>query len=254
MAAPPLSGPELERYARHIVLREIGGAGQVRLKRARVLVVGAGGLGSPALLYLAAAGVGRLEFLDDDRVSLSNLQRQVLHTTDRVGESKTRSGQQTLAALNPAIEIIPRPVRIDRNNAATLLAGQHVVLDGSDSFATRDTVNRACAELRVPLVSGAIGAWDGSVSVFRPWLGGPCWRCVFPAAPGEEAARTCAETGVIGALAGVIGALMAAECVKLLAGAGEPLDGRVLLYDALGAEFRVFGAGKRTGCDVCTPG
>ena len=252
MAQGPLSDTELERYARHIVLREIGGAGQVRLKRARVLVVGAGGLGSPALLYLTAAGVGRIELVDDDRVSLSNLQRQVLHATARVGERKTSSAHSTLAAINPEIEVVRHNIRVSAGNAEELVDGQDAVLDGSDNFETRDCVNRACAIRHVPLVSGAIGAWDGSVSVFRPWLGGPCWRCVFPAEPGETQARTCAETGVLGALAGVIGSLMAAECVKLLAGAGTLLDGRLLLYDALDAEVRTFRAEKREGCPACS--
>lgn len=251
MGEAPLTGTELERYARHIVLREIGGAGQVRLKRARVLVVGAGGLGSPALLYLAAAGVGCIELVDDDRVSLSNLQRQVLHTTDRIGEPKSGSAFAALSAINPHVEIVPTQVRISAENVAALVTGNDAVLDGSDNFATRDTVNRACASLRVPLVSGAIGAWDGSVSVFRPWLGGPCWRCIFPAEAGEDQARTCAETGVLGALAGVIGSLMAAECVKLLAGAGILLDGRMLLYDALDGEVRIFRANKRENCRAC---
>ena len=251
MADEPLTRTELERYARHIVLREIGGAGQVRLKRARVLVVGAGGLGSPSLLYLAAAGVGRIEIVDDDLVSLSNLQRQVLHATERVGVPKTSSARETLRAINPEVEIAAQQIRITEDNAAALVEGTDAVLDGSDTFRTRDAVNRACARSRVPLVSGAIGAWDGSVSVFRPWLGGPCWRCVFPAEAGEAQARTCAETGVLGALAGVIGSLMAAECVKLIAGAGHLLDGRLLLYDALDAETRVFRAGRRAGCTVC---
>ena len=251
MTHGPLSETELERYARHIVLREIGGAGQVRLKRARVLVVGAGGLGSPALLYLAAAGVGRVEIVDDDRVSLSNLQRQVLHATARVGERKTDSACTTLASINPEIEFVAHNVRISASNAEELVDGLDAVLDGSDNFETRDCVNRACAIRHVPLVSGAIGAWDGSVSVFRPWLGGPCWRCVFPAEPGETQSRTCAETGVLGALAGVIGSLMAAECVKLLAGAGILLDGRLLLYDALDAEVRTFRVAKREGCPAC---
>ena len=251
MADAPLTRTELERYARHIVLREIGGAGQVRLKRARILVVGAGGLGSPALLYLAAAGVGRIQVVDDDRVSLSNLQRQVLHATERVGEPKAASARETLVSINPEIEITAKQIRITEENAGELLEGIDAVLDGSDTFSTRDVVNRVCARSRVPLVSGAIGAWDGSVSVFRPWLGGPCWRCVFPAEAGEAQARTCAETGVLGALAGVIGSLMAAECVKLIAGAGELLDGRLLLYDALDAETRVFRARRRVDCSVC---
>ncbi len=251
MASEPLTPGELERYARHIVLREIGGAGQVRLKRARVLAIGAGGLGSPALLYLAAAGVGRIEVVDNDRVSLSNLQRQVLHATGRVGEPKTASARETLAAINPEVEVVPRPVRLEAENASELVQGQDAVLDGSDNFGTRDAVNRACARCEVPLISGAIGAWDGSVSVFRPWLGGPCWRCVFPEAAGEEQAQTCAEIGVLGALAGIVGSVMAAECVKLLAGAGTLLDGRLLLYDALDAETRIFRARKRDDCPVC---
>jgi len=253
MAGQPLSPQELRRYARHIVLRAVGGAGQVRLKRSRVLVVGAGGLGSSALMYLAAAGVGRIEILDHDRVSLSNLQRQVLHATDRIGEAKVSSAERRLRALNPEIDVRPVPKEIHAGNAVTFVQGRDAVLDGCDNFRTRDAVNRACAAERVPLVSGAIGTWDGSVSVFRPWLGGPCWRCVFPKAVGEGQAPTCSETGVLGALPGVVGSLMATECLKLLTGAGRLLDGRLLLYDALDAEFRGLAVERRTECPVCGP-
>ncbi len=247
-----LSDEELERYARHIVLRDIGGAGQVRLKRARVLVIGAGGLGSPALLYLAAAGVGNLAVADDDAVSLSNLQRQVLHESGSVGRPKVESAEETLGRLNPEIQITTHLVRVDSANARDLVRDHDVVLDGSDSFSTRRIVNRACTESRVPLVSGAISTWDGSISVFRPWLGTPCWRCLYPEPSSETLTRTCAETGVLGSLAGVVGAMMATECVKLVTGAGTLLENRLLLYDALDAEFRILKAEQQADCPVCS--
>lgn len=247
----PLSDDELERYARHIVLREIGGQGQRALCAARVAVVGAGGLGSPALLYLAAAGVGRLTVIDDDRVSLSNLQRQVLHRDRDVGRPKVDSAVGALGELNPGVAVEPVDARLDAANAGALLAGHDLVLDGSDGFGTRRLVNETCARLRIPLVSGAIGRWEGQVSVFRPWLGGPCYACVFPQSPSAAQVPACAEAGVLGALAGVIGSLMAAEAVKLIVGAGEPLDGRLLLWDALDAEARTFRVARREGCPVC---
>ncbi|MDF2233247.1 molybdopterin-synthase adenylyltransferase MoeB [Albimonas sp. CAU 1670] len=247
----PLADDELERYARHIVLHEIGGPGQQALIAARVAVVGAGGLGSPALLYLAAAGVGEITVIDDDRVSLSNLQRQVLHRDRDVGRPKVESAVETLGALNPSVKVTARDVRLDAANAQEILAGQDLVLDGCDGFETRRLVNETCAALRIPLVSGAIGRWEGQVSVFRPWLGGPCYACLFPEAPSPDQVPACAEAGVLGALAGMIGSLMASEAVKLIVGAGEPLDGRLLLWDALDAEARTIRVKKRAGCPVC---
>ncbi|WP_339947165.1 molybdopterin-synthase adenylyltransferase MoeB [uncultured Albimonas sp.] len=247
----PLADDDLERYARHIVLREIGGPGQQALVSARVAVVGAGGLGSPALLYLAAAGVGTITVIDDDRVSLSNLQRQVLHRDRDVGRPKTDSAVETLGALNPSVKVVPRDLRLLPHTATEALAGHDLVLDGCDSFETRRLVNRTCAALRIPLISGAIGRWEGQVSVFRPWLGGPCYACLFPEAPDPDLVPACSEAGVLGALAGMIGSLMASEAVKLIVGAGEPLDGRLLLWDALDAQARTIGVKKRPGCPVC---
>lgn len=242
---------ELDRYARHIVLHEIGGPGQQKLKAARVLVVGAGGLGSPALLYLAAAGVGTLGVVDFDAVSLSNLQRQVLHGTEEVGRPKVESAGRAVARINPHVRFVPHPERLDEANAEAILGDYALVLDGSDNFATRYLVNRAAARLRKPLVFAAIGRWEGQLSVFRPWAGGPCYECIFPEAPEPGLVPACAEAGVLGAMAGVVGAMQAVEAVKLITGAGEPLDGRLLLYDALLAETRTIRLAKRPDCPVC---
>lgn len=244
------SDDELERYARHIVLREIGGQGQKKLKAARVLSIGAGGLGSPALLYLAAAGVGVLGVADDDEVSLSNLQRQVLHTTDRVGAPKTDSARAAIAALNPHVRVVTHPLRLDRGNAAAIVAGYDIVVDGSDNFDTRHLLNAVCAAQRKPLVAAAIGQWEGQLSVWNA-PEGPCYACVFAERPARGLAPACAEAGVMGALAGVMGALQAAEVIKLVTGAGEPLIGRLLLYDALWADFRTIDAPRRPDCPVC---
>ncbi|MEM6906909.1 MAG: molybdopterin-synthase adenylyltransferase MoeB [Pseudomonadota bacterium] len=245
------SGAELDRYARHIVLHEIGGPGQQKLKAAKVLVIGAGGLGSPALMYLAAAGVGTLGVVDDDEVSLSNLQRQILHATAAVGRPKTESARETLARINPHTQLVAHPVRLGPENAAELIGAYDIVLDGSDNFDTRYLVNRHAALARVPLVSAAIGRWEGQLSTFMPWRGGPCYACIFPERPDADQVPTCAEAGVLGALAGVMGALQAAEAVKLIVGAGETLEGRLLLYDALGAEFRTIRLAKDPNCPVC---
>ena len=246
-----LSDAELDRYARHIILREIGGPGQARLKAARVLVVGAGGLGSPALLYLAAAGVGMLGIVDDDTVALSNLQRQVLHATNSVGQRKTESARAALDALNPHVTVVCHDVRLTAENAEALVGAHDLVLDGSDNFATRYLVNATCVALRRPLVAAAIGQWEGQLSVWAPHLGAPCYACAFPEAPAAGLAPTCAEAGVLGALAGVLGAMQAAEAVKLIARAGTPLLGRLLLYDALGAETRTIAVKRNPGCAVC---
>lgn len=245
------SDEELDRYARHIALREIGGSGQARLKRSRALVIGAGGLGSPALMYLAAAGVGRITLIDDDHVSLSNLQRQIAHRSDAVGRPKTESAAETLAALNPHVALDLRAERFSETNAAALIAGHDVVLDGSDTAETRRLVNAACHAADAPLVSAAIGQWEGQLSVYR--RGSPCYACLFPedAAPGL--APSCAAGGVLGALAGVMGAMQAAEAVKVLLGL-PVLAGRLLLYDALNAEFRVIATRARPDCPVCGGG
>jgi molybdopterin-synthase adenylyltransferase len=243
-----LSKTEIARYQRHILLKEIGGPGQQKLKAARVALVGMGGLGAPAALYLAAAGVGRLVLIDDDVVSLSNLQRQILYRTEDVGRAKLEAAAQALAALNPHVEIIPLHARLTEHNASALLSGVDLVLDGSDSFATRHAVNAWCLAAGVPLVSGAVGRWEGQIGVFGA-AGGPCYACFAP--PGLAEAEACDAVGVIGALTGVIGAMMAVEAVKIVTGAGEGLSGRLLIYDALAGESRVLGLPADPGCPVC---
>jgi molybdopterin/thiamine biosynthesis adenylyltransferase len=237
---------EVERYARHLVLREIGGPGQQRLKAARVLIVGAGGLGAPAALYLAAAGVGEIAIVDPDTVALSNLQRQVLYATGDEGAPKVTRAAERLAALNPNVRIAPIDETLDEANARALIAGRDLVLDGTDSFATRFAVNAACVAEGAPLVSGAIGRWTGQIGVFE---GRPCYQCLVPEIPPD--AETCSAVGVVGALAGVIGSMMALEAIKLLTGAGEPLTGRLLIYDALAAEVRTVRVGADPECPVC---
>ncbi|MBX3569297.1 MAG: molybdopterin-synthase adenylyltransferase MoeB [Rhizobiaceae bacterium] len=237
-------GPdELERYARHIVLPEVGGPGQQKLKKARVLVIGAGGLGAPLLQYLAAAGVGTLGIVDDDTVSLSNLQRQVIHDTASVGDSKLASVERSLRRINPHVRIEAHPVRLTSENARDLVRGYDVVADGSDNFETRYAVADACADEARPLVHAAIGRFDGSVTVLKPFEvsssgeRNPSYRDLFPEAPPPGLVPSCAQAGVIGALAGVIGTLQAMEVIKLVTGIGEPLIGRLLLYDGLAARF-----------------
>jgi molybdopterin/thiamine biosynthesis adenylyltransferase len=246
-----LSPDELERYARHLVLHEIGGAGQQRLGAARVLVVGAGGLGSPALLYLAAAGVGTLGIVDDDIVSLSNLQRQVLHATPEIGAPKVESATRALARLNPHVAIAPHPLRLDGGNAAGIVAAYDLVLDGCDNFSTRYLVNAACVGAGRPLISAAMSQWEAQIAFFHPAGGGPCYECVFPKPPAPELTPTCAQAGVIGALPGVIGAMMALEAVKLITGAGEGLRGSMLIFDGLHAETRHIRLRPRADCPVC---
>ena len=243
------SDEEVERYARHLVLREIGGPGQQQLKGARVLVVGAGGLGAPAALYLAAAGIGEMTIVDPDVVSLSNLQRQVLYDSLDAGAPKVVKAAARLADLNPNVVVKPVAQRLDGANARGLIAGHDLVLDGTDDFATRFAVNAACVAEHVPLVSGAIGRWTGQVGVFA---GQPCYQCLVPEIPPE--AETCSAVGVVGALAGVIGSMMALEAIKLLTGAGEPLTGRLMVYDALAAEVRTVRVGADPECPVCGGG
>lgn len=243
-----MNAQERERYARHILLKEIGGPGQQSLMRARVAMIGAGGLGAPAALYLAAAGVGRLRLIDDDEVALSNLQRQVIFTTADVGAPKTDAAAAALKALNPHVEIEPVRARLTPDNAEALLAGADVVLDGTDDFSTRFAVNQACRALKLPLVSGAVGRWSGQVSVFAQ--GGPCYRCLVPDIPPD--AETCAAVGIVGALVGVIGAMMALEAIKLIAQAGEPLCGRLLVFDGLSGQARTVKLNHDPQCPVCS--
>ncbi|MFZ5610560.1 MAG: HesA/MoeB/ThiF family protein [Pseudomonadota bacterium] len=246
-----LTDTQLERYARHIVLREIGGAGQKKLLAASVLVVGAGGLGAPALLYLAAAGVGRLGVVDDDEVALSNLQRQVIYRTDAVGQPKTAQAAVALHALNPDVAVETHPLRLDRTNAAALIKDYDLVIDGSDNFATRFILNDACHLLAKTLIAAAVGPFDGQLATFKSHDGRhPCYRCFVPAPPpGDEG--TCADQGILGALAGVMGTLAALEALKELAGAGDSLAGRILLYDGLGARMRTIALAKDPACPLC---
>ena len=240
------SPEEVDRYARHLVLREVGGPGQQKLKAAKVLIVGAGGLGAPAALYLAAAGVGVIGLADLDTVALSNLQRQVLYAAADVGRLKVDAAAGALAALNPHVQIDAHAVSIGPDNAADAVSGYDLVLDGTDNFETRFAVNAACVEAGKPLVSGAIGRWTGQVGVFA---GQPCYQCLVPEAPPD--AETCQAVGVIGALAGVIGSMMALEAIKHIVGAGESLAGRLLIYDALAADTRTVRLPADPTCPVC---
>lgn len=249
-APDTLSPAEIERYARHLVLRDIGGPGQMRLKQARVLVVGAGGLGSPVCLYLAAAGVGQITVADDDRVSVSNLQRQVIFRDDDHGRGKARTAAAAMAALNPHIHVTALDRRITEADR-DLIAPHDLVIDGTDSFASRATVNAACAAAGVPLVAGSIAQWDGQVTIYDPARGAPCMACVFPHAPSPGQATPCAEAGVVGALPGIIGSIMAMEAIKLITGAGDPLRERMLILDALHGETRTVRLARQPGCPVC---
>lgn len=244
-----LSDDELERYARHIVLREVGGAGQARLKAAKVLVIGAGGLGSPLVLYLAAAGVGTLGIVDDDAVSLSNLQRQVAYRTQDVGRPKAASAAAAALALNPHVRIVPHPVRLTAANAMELIAGYDLVADGSDNFGTRFVVNDACFFAGKTLVSAAVTEFDGQLSTFKP--GGPCYRCLFPEPPPAGSAPSCSETGVLGAAAGVMGSLQALEVLKEIVGVGQSMAGTLLIFDALATRFRNVKVRPDPDCALC---
>jgi len=237
---------EIERYARHLVLREVGGPGQQRLKAARVLIVGTGGLGSPAALYLAAAGVGTLILVDPDTVDRSNRQRQILYVDADIGRSKAEAAAERLAALNPHIFVAGYNGAFDASTADELCEGVDLVLDGTDDFSVRYEVNAACVRHGKPLISGAIGRWTGQVGVF---VGRPCYRCLVPEIPPE--AETCVSVGVVGALAVVAGSMLALEAIKLITGAGEPLTGRLLIYDALSAETRTVKVGADPECPVC---
>ncbi|MDB5418726.1 MAG: molybdopterin biosynthesis protein [Phenylobacterium sp.] len=237
---------EIERYARHLVLREVGGPGQQKLKAGSALIVGAGGLGAPAALYLAAAGIGTLILADPDDVDLSNLQRQVIYTEDDIGRPKPEAAAERLAALNPHIFVAGFNGAFDETTADELIDGVDMVLDGTDDFATRFAVNAACVRHGKPLVTGAIGRWTGQVGVFA---GAPCYQCLVPEIPPD--AETCTAVGVVGALAGVIGSMMALEAIKLMTGAGEPLSGRLMIYDALAGETRTVRVAADPECPVC---
>ena len=242
-----LSREEIERYARHIVLRDVGGPGQARIKAARVLVVGAGGLGAPLIQYLAAAGIGTIGIADDDRVSLSNLQRQVIHGTPDIGRPKVESAADAVARLNPHVRVVAHPMRLAAENAAGLIAEYDVVADGSDNFATRYAVSDACFHVGRPLVTAALGRFDGSLTTIRAHESGPdgrpnpTYRCLFPNPPPPGSVPPCAEAGVLGALAGMMGSLMAMEVIRAVAGFGESLVGRLLMVDALSMRFETLG-------------
>lgn len=250
---------QLHRYARHIILPEVGGIGQEKLMNARVLVVGAGGLGTPLLQYLAAAGVGTIGIVDPDRVELSNLQRQVIHTTGSIGRLKTDSAADAIKAINPEVKVIRHPVRLDAANAAELVAGYDLVADGSDNFATRFLVNDACYLAGRPLVSAAVLRFDGQVYTFRAHEQGPdgqrnpCYRCIFPDAPPPGSIPSCAEGGVMGALAGMVGSLQAVEVIKEILGIGDSLAGHMLIIDAMSASFRKVRVRPDPHCRLCGP-
>ena len=241
-----LTNSEIERYARHIVLPEIGGNGQQKLKQAKVCVIGAGGLGSPVLMYLAAAGVGTLGVVDDDVVSLSNLQRQIIHPTNSVGAPKAESAASALQEINPHCEIVRHSLRLDENNANALLQNYDIVVDGSDNFETRYLVADTAESLQMPLITGALGRFDGSITILKPYENNnPGYRDLFPEAPPPGTIPSCAEAGVLGALAGVIGSLQAIEVIKLITGSGHPLIGKLLLYDALAGRFDTLNYARR---------
>ncbi|MFM7274243.1 MAG: HesA/MoeB/ThiF family protein [Gammaproteobacteria bacterium] len=242
---------ELLRYSRHILLPEIDVEGQERLRRARVLVVGLGGLGSPAVMYLAASGVGTLLLADPDRVELSNLQRQVLHSTPRVGLSKPASAAEAIRALNPGVTVVPIEARLDAASLPGWLAGCDLALDCSDNLATRYALNAACVAAGVPLVSAAALGWEGQVSVFDPRAGGPCYQCLHPQTEARDE-RACAVNGVASPVVGTIGVLQALEAFKILSGAGEPLRGELLVFDGLRAEFHRLRIPKRAACPACS--
>ena len=248
---PPLSPAELARYSRHILLDELGVAGQQKIAAARVLVIGAGGLGSPAALYLAAAGVGTLGIADFDRVETHNLQRQLLHDDSTVGELKVTSAARRLRSTNPFITVIEHPEGVTAGNALALFAAYDIIIDGTDNFSTRYLNNDAAALTRRPLVYGSIYRFEGQVSVFDPAQGGPCYRCLFPEPPATGTVPNCGEAGVLGALCGVIGSLQALEAVKLVTGIGEPLRGRLLTYDALGQNFSTLKIPRDPACRLC---
>ena len=244
---------QIERSARHIVLKEVGGVGQQRLLRAKVLVIGAGGLGCPISLYLAAAGVGTIGIVDDDVVSLSNLQRQIAHATARIGTSKTESAAATLAAINPDVCVVEHRTRINAENAAKLIAAYDLVADGSDNFATRFLVNDSCYFARKPLVTAAIAQFDGQLATFKAYQEGdhPCYRCVFRDVPQGDFDEGCARDGVLGALAGVMGSLQAVEVLKELLGIGESLSGSLTIYDGLGGRFHRMAVRRDPECPLC---
>ena len=251
LAGVALTREDLARYSRHLILPEVNVDGQRRIKAARVLCIGAGGLGSPAALYLAAAGIGTLGLVDADRVDASNLQRQILYGTDDVGKLKLEQASSRLRELNPAVEIVRHDARLTSANATEIIAPYDLVIDGSDNFPTRYLSNDVCVFVRKPNIYGSVFRFEGQASVFAPHLGGPCYRCLFPEPPPPGAAPSCAEAGVLGVLPGIIGLIQATEALKLILGAGETLAGRLLHFDALKMKFREFNLRRDPACPVC---
>ncbi len=253
-AKPTFSDTELDRYARHMMLREIGGLGQKKIKNAKVLVIGAGGLGSASLLYLAAAGVGTVGIVDDDVVDNSNLQRQIIHADARIGQPKVQSAAAAMVAINPWVTTRLYNRRLTETEAEDLFAQYDLILDGTDNFATRYMVNQAAVRVRKPLIAAAMTQWEGQISLYDPAHGGPCYQCVFPEAPAPGLVPSCAEAGVLGPLPGVIGSMMAAEAIKQITGAGQGLRGRLMIYDALYADSRILRTKLRDDCPCCSGG
>jgi molybdopterin-synthase adenylyltransferase len=251
-----LSEQQFQRYARHLILDEVGEEGQEKLLASRVLVIGAGGLGSPMLLYLAAAGVGTIGIIDNDTVDLTNLQRQIVHATQRVGELKVDSARATLAAVNDDVRIETHALRLGPDNAAEIIARDDLVADGSDNFATRYLLTERCCSLRKPLVAAALSPFEGQLSTFRPYLGAdhPCYRCLFRDPPPPDMVPRCEEAGILGAVAGVMGTLQAVEVLKELLGLGDSLDGTLLIYEALRARFHRIRIAKDPDCPTCGAG
>jgi molybdopterin/thiamine biosynthesis adenylyltransferase/rhodanese-related sulfurtransferase len=247
-----MTAEQRNRYSRHTLLPEVGVEGQLKMLNAKVLLVGAGGLGAPAALYLAAAGIGTLGLIDDDEVDESNLQRQVIHNSERVGMPKTESARRTIEALNPDVEVVEHPTRLDATNVIDILEEYDVIVDGADNFPTRYLLNDASVRLRKPVVSASILAFDGQVSTFVPFEG-PCYRCLYPTPPPAELAPSCGAAGVLGVMAGVMGLLQANEVIKLVIGIGEPLIGRLLLYDSLGTRFTELKVRRDPDCPICGP-
>jgi molybdopterin/thiamine biosynthesis adenylyltransferase len=247
-----LTAEQRERYSRHLLLPEVGADGQQKLLDAKVLLLGAGGLGSPTALYLAAAGVGTLGIVDNDEVDLSNLQRQVIHTTDRIGVPKVDSAEQSIKAINPDVDVVKYPIRLDSSNIMEILEyGWDIIVDGLDNFPTRYLLNDASVRLQIPVVSASILGFDGQLAVFSPYEG-PCYRCLYPEPPPAELAPSCGANGVLGVLPGTMGLLQATEVVKLILGEGEPLVGRLLLYEALGATFTELKVRRDPDCPICS--
>lgn len=245
-----LSDDQLERYARHIILKEVGGPGQQKLMKARVLVIGAGGLGSPLMMYLAAAGVGTIGIIDDDDVDLSNLQRQIIHMTPSLGSKKVLSAKKTINELNPEINVITYAERLDENNADDIISAYDIVADGCDNFTTRFLVNDICMKNKLPLISGALSQFDGQLATFKGFEPDkPCYRCLVPAHP--RGVLSCAEAGILGAVAGVLGTMQAIEVLKEILDLGDSLAGKLLIYDALSAKSRTIKLPKDPGCKFC---